>query len=234
MTISPDGLKHALDQLAELRTSEATLDEAMRRVVDSTTVLFGVDGTAFMLLDRDQLLRNVAASDPPARTLEELQIEHGEGPAIDAFDEQLVVGATDLAAERRWPGFAPAAVRRGLVAVLASPIPYSEQAVGVLAVLSSVARPWGDTEREAIAAFTDLAALLVLNAMQARERGRLANELQDALDSRIVIEQAKGVLIGRHGLAPRQAFERLRRQSRDERRRLAEVARAVVEAAQRR
>ncbi|HYT24964.1 MAG TPA: GAF and ANTAR domain-containing protein, partial [Actinomycetota bacterium] len=213
MTISPDGLKHALDQLAELRTSEATLDEAMRRVVDSTTVLFGVDGTAFMLLDRDQLLRNVAASDPPARTLEELQIEHGEGPAIDAFDEQLVVGATDLAAERRWPGFAPAAVRRGLVAVLASPIPYSEQAVGVLAVLSSVARPWGDTEREAIAAFTDLAALLVLNAMQARERGRLANELQDALDSRIVIEQAKGVLIGRHGLAPRQAFERLRRQS---------------------
>lgn len=234
MTISSAGLRQALDQLAELQTSEATLDEAMQRVVDSTSVLFGADGTAFMLLDRDQLLRNVGASDPEARTLEELQIEHGEGPAIDAFDEQVVVGAADLAAERRWPGFAPAAVRRGLVAVLASPIPYSEQAVGVLAVLSSAARPWGDSEREAIAAFTDLAALLVLNAMQARERGRLASELQDALDSRVVIEQAKGVLIGRHGLAPRQAFERLRRQSRDERRRLAEVARAVVEAAQRR
>ena len=68
----------------------------------------------------------------------------------------------------------------------------------------------------------------------ARERGRVAGELQVALDSRVVIEQAKGVLVGRHGLTTRQAFERLRRQARDQRRPLTEVARAVVSAAEHR
>ena len=234
MPISSAGLRQALDQLAELHSSEATLDEAMQRIVNSTAVLFAVEATALMLLDRDQLLRNVTMSNRLARALEELQIEHGEGPGVDAFEDQQVVPVGDLAAERRWPAFSSAAVGRGLVAVLASPIPYSEQAVGVLAVLSSGRHLWEESDREAIAAFTDLAALLVLNAMQARERGRLASELQGALDSRVVIEQAKGVLVGRHGMSPRQAFERLRRQARDERRPVAEVARAVVDAAQRR
>jgi len=89
-------------------------------------------------------------------------------------------------------------------------------------------------EREAIVAFTELVALLILNAMEATERGRLAAELQGALDSRVVIEQAKGVLVGRHGLTTRQAFERLRRQARDQRRPLTEVARGVVSAAEHR
>jgi GAF domain-containing protein len=234
MPISSAGLRQALDQLAELHSSEATLGEAMQRIVDSAAVLFEVDATALMLVDGDQLLRNVVMSDRLARTFEELEIEHGEGPGVDAFDEQQVVTVGDLAAERRWPRFGPAAVGSGLVAVLASPIPYSEQAVGVLAALSSAPHLWEETDREAIAAFTDLAALLVLNAMQARERGRLASELQSALDSRVVIEQAKGVLMGRHGLTPRQAFERLRGQARDERRPIAVVARAVIAAAQRR
>ena len=68
----------------------------------------------------------------------------------------------------------------------------------------------------------------------ARERGRLAGELQVALDSRVVIEQAKGVLVGRHGVTTREAFDRLRRQARDQRRPLSEVARAVVSAAEHR
>jgi AmiR/NasT family two-component response regulator len=118
--------------------------------------------------------------------------------------------------------------------VLASPIPYSEQAVGVVAVFAGEPHPWTEAEREAIVAFTELVALLILNAMEASERGRLAGELQVALDSRVAIEQAKGVLVGRHGLTTRQAFERLRRAARDQRRPLAEVSRAVVSAAEHR
>ena len=143
MTVSVDGLRQALDQLADLRTSPVTVEEALDRVVASADALFGVDGTALMLVDRDQVLRNLAASD-----------------------------------------------RR--------------------------------------------AALLILNAMEATERGKLAGELQGALDSRVVIEQAKGVLVGRHGVTTREAFERLRRQARDQRRPLSEVARSVVGAAERR
>ena len=234
MTVSADGLRQALDQLADLRTSPVTVEEALDRVVASADALFGVDGTVLMLVDRGQVLRNLAVSDPRAALLEELQAEHGEGPCVDAFDGKEPVAAGDLAAEDRWPDFSPAAVDRDLRAVLASPIPYSEQAVGVVAVFATEPHPWTEAEREAIVAFTELVALIILNAMEARERGQLAAELQVALDSRVVIEQAKGVLVGRHGLTTRQAFERLRSQARDQRRPLSEVARAVVSAAEHR
>ncbi|HSO55113.1 MAG TPA: GAF and ANTAR domain-containing protein, partial [Actinomycetes bacterium] len=187
-----------------------------------------------MLVERDQALRNLAISDDRAALLEQLQAEHGEGPCVDAFDDKQPVGAGDLSSDDRWPAFAPAASEGGLLAVLASPIPYSDHAVGVVAVLAGQAHPWTEAEHEAIVAFTELVALLILNAMEASERGKLAGELQLALSSRVVIEQAKGVLVGRHGLTTRQAFERLRRQARDQRRSLSEVARAVVSAAEHR
>lgn len=234
MPMSADEVRQALHELGDLRYAAGNLDEALRRIVNATHELFAVDGAGLMLIDPDQLLRNVADSDERVGHLEELQIEHGEGPCIDAFDDKELVHAADLGAEKRWPSFSPAAVDRGLRAVLASPIPYSEQAVGVVAVFAAEPHPWTEAEREAIVAFTELVALLILNAMEATERGRLAAELQVALDSRVVIEQAKGVLVGRHGLTTRQAFERLRRQARDQRRPLTEVARGVVSAAEHR
>jgi GAF domain-containing protein len=234
MTVSADGVRQALDQLADLRASPVSVEEALDRVVASADPRVGVDGTVLMLVDRGQALRNLAVSDPRAALLEELQAEHEEGPCVDAFDDKEPVAADDLSREDRWPAFSPDAARRDLLAVLASPIPYSEQAVGVVAVFATEPHPWTGAEREAIVAFTELVALLILNAMEATERGRLAAELQVALDSRVVIEQAKGVLVGRHGLTTRQAFERLRRAARDQRRPLAEVSRAVVSAAEHR
>ena len=234
MAVSGAGLRQALDQLADVRSSPVTVEEALDRVVATADTLFAVDGTALMLVDRDQALRNLAVSDARAALLEELQAEHGEGPCVDAFEDKEPVAADDLTSEDRWPAFAPAAASGGLLAVLASPIPYSDQAVGVVAVFAGDVHPWTEPEREAIVAFTELAALLILNAMEATERGKLAGELQVALDSRVVIEQAKGVLVGRHGLTTRQAFDRLRRQARDQRRPLSEVAREVVSAAEHR
>jgi GAF domain-containing protein len=234
MAVSAAGLRQALDQLADLRSSPVTVEEALERVVASADALFGVDGTALMLVDRDQALRNLAVSDARAGLLEELQAEHSEGPCVDAFEDKQPVAADDLASDDRWPEFGPAAAGGGLLAVLASPIPYSDHAVGVVAVFAGDPHPWTEAEEEAIVAFTELVALLILNAMEATERGRLAAELQLALSSRVVIEQAKGVLVGRHGLTTRQAFERLRRQARDQRRPLSEVAQAVVSAAEHR
>jgi GAF domain-containing protein len=233
MAVSAVGVERALAQLADLRTSPTGVEAAFQRIVESADALFQVDGTALMLVDRDQVLRNLAVSHLRAALLEELQAEHGEGPCVDAYDDKGTVRADDLRRERRWPGFAPVAARRGLVAVLASPIPYSTEAVGVVAVYASDPHPWSQAEEEAIVAFTDLAAMMILNAMEASERGRVAVELQIALDSRVAIEQAKGVLVGRHGISPRKAFERLRGLARDQRRPLTEVAKEVVGAAQR-
>jgi GAF domain-containing protein len=233
MAVSAEGLERALTQLADLRTAPVTVESALHRIVESADALFQVDGSALMLVDRDQALRNLAVSHRRAQALEELHAEHGEGPCVDAYEEKHTVWTDDLGREERWPEFSPAAASRGLAAVLASPIPYSNEAVGVVAVFAGEPHPWTEAEQQAVIAFTDLAAMLILNAMEASERGRVAVQLQGALDSRVVIEQAKGVLVGRHGLTPRQAFERLRGMARDQRRPLAEIAAEVVGAAQR-
>jgi GAF domain-containing protein len=228
MPMSAQEVRKALHELGDLRYSAGNLDEALRRIVHATHKLFAVDGAGLMLIDPDQLLRNVADSDRRVDHLEELQIEHGEGPCVDAFEEKVLVHAADLAAEARWPKFSPAAVERGLRAVLASPIPYNQTAIGVVAVFSSKVHPWSPEGELALVAFTDLAALTIANTMQSEQRGELAMQLQRALDARVLIEQAKGALVARDGVTAKQAFEQMRRQARAERRRVAEVAAEVM------
>jgi GAF domain-containing protein len=233
MPISAHDVHKAMRELGDLRYSAVSLPDALRRIVHTTHELFGVDGAGLMLIDPEQLLRNVAVSDQRVDALEELQIEHEEGPCIDAFNDKDVVHAADLAEERRWPSFSPAAVKRGLRGVLASPIPYNQQAIGVVVVFSSARRPWSPEGELAIIAFTDLAALLIANTMQGEDQGELARQLQQALDARVVIEQAKGALVAAEGLTPVDAFERLRGQARRERRRVADVAADLIATLQR-
>jgi GAF domain-containing protein len=234
MPMSAREVREALHELGDLRYAAGNLDDALRRIVRCTHDLFAVDGASLMLIDPDQLLRNVADSDERVGHLEELQIEHGEGPCIDAFDDKELVHAADLTAEKRWPDFSPAAVERGLRAVLASPIPYNQMAIGVVVVFSTKVHPWTPEGELALVAFTDLAALTIANTMQSEQRGELATQLQRALDARVVIEQAKGALVARDGLSPKQAFEQMRRQARAERRRVVEIAAEVMSTANRR
>ena len=228
MPMSAQEVRQALHELGDLRYSAGNLDDALRRIVSATHELFNVDGAGLMLIDPDQLLRNVADSDRRVDHLEELQIEHGEGPCIDAFEEKELVHAADLATEARWPKFSPAAIDRGLRAVLASPIPYNQMAIGVVTVFSTKVHPWSPEGELALVAFTDLAALTIANTMQSEQRGELAEQLQRALDARVVIEQAKGALVAREGIAAKDAFEQMRRRARAERRRVVEIAEEVM------
>ena len=233
MPMSAHEVRQAMHELGDLRFAAGNLDEALRRIVHATHKLFAVDGAGLMLIDPDQLLRNVADSDRRIDHLEELQIEHGEGPCIDAFDDKELVHAADLAAEERWPDFSPAAVDRGLRAVLASPIPYNQMAIGVITVFSTRVHPWSPEGELALVAFTDLAALTIANTMQSEQRGELATQLQRALDARVLIEQAKGALVAREGLTPGEAFEQMRRRARTERRRVSEIADEIMSGARR-
>ncbi len=229
MDVSLHDVHQALLDLGQLRFGEMSVEDAIREVVHTTHAMFQVDGAGLMLADAEQHLRNVAASDDRFAHLEELQIRHREGPCIDAFDTKELVGVEDLADDGRWPSFRDAAVGRKVRAVLASPLPYNQDAVGVVAVLSEQRRPWSAEGELALLAFTDLAALLIASMMQGEQQSELATQLQGALNSRQVIEQAKGVLIGRYGIAARAAYERLRAQARAERRKLAAVCAEVVE-----
>ncbi len=231
MTFGVSELRAALKDLDRLRYGAEDLNGAIHLIVSTTHDLFSVDGAGLMLMDGEMALRNAAVSDRRMDKLESLQIEHGAGPCITAFNEKELVSCEDLIDESRWGDFGARAVGDGLRAVLASPIPYASDAVGVVAVFSAKPHAWTPEGELALMSFTDLAALAIATTLQSEERGELASQLQSALDTRVVVEQAKGVLVAREGIGPRQAFEQLRSQARRSRRRLSDVAAEVVSGA---
>jgi GAF domain-containing protein len=231
MMVTRQDVRHALNELGRLRFGEMRVEEAMHQIVQTTHTVFSVDGAGLMLADGEHHLRNAAISDDRVRHLEELQIRHQEGPCITAFDDKVMVGAEDLTSDPRWPLFSQAAVGEGVRAVLASPIPYNQDAVGVVAVLSQTRHPWSGEAELGLLAFTDLAALLIASMMMGEQQTMLAAQLQSALNSRAIIEQAKGVLIGQQGLSARLAYEQIRAQARAERRKIAVVAAELVSSA---
>ena len=228
MSVSIQDVRYALNELGKLRFGEMRVEDAMHQIVQTTHAIFNVNGAGLMLADVDHHLLNAAVSDERMRHLEELQIRHQEGPCIAAFEDKELVRAADLSTEDRWPSFSQHAVARGVRAVLASPIPYNQDAVGVVAVLSRERHPWSGEAELALLAFTDLAALLIASMMMGEQQTVLAAQLQGALNSRAVIEQAKGVLIGQHGLSAHAAYEQIRAQARAERRKVAIVAAELV------
>ncbi len=233
VAISSSDVRKALKELGALRFGSDDPANAMRQIVEATHSLFKVDGAGLMLVDGELELRNAAVSDQRCDALEELQVAHREGPCLDAYHTKELVGSDDLGADDRWPAFSRSAVQRGLRAVMASPIPYTEHVIGVVAVFSATQRAWTPEGELALMAFTDLAALLIASTIHAVERTELAEQLQSALDSRVVIEQAKGVVVARDGVSPREAYEHLRAQARRDRRPLRDLAREVVNGARR-
>jgi GAF domain-containing protein len=231
MSVSVHDVRHAMNELGKLRFGEMRVADAMHQIVQTTHAIFSVDGAGLMLADAEHHLRNAAASDTRMARLEELQIRHQEGPCIAAFEDKQLVGAEDLTLDPRWPAFSKDAVASGVRAVLASPIPYNQDAVGVVAVVSERRRPWTPEGELALLAFTDLAALLIATMMMGEQQTELSAQLQAALNSRAIIEQAKGVLIGRQGISAHAAYEQLRAQARAERRKLAVVCAELVRGA---
>jgi GAF domain-containing protein len=228
MDLSARDVHQALHELGRLRFGEMRVEDAMHEIVQTTHTIFNVDGAGLMLADADHHLRNVAVSDERLGHLEDLQVRYQEGPCIAAFGDKAVVAAQDLTEDRRWPDFSDAAVARGIRAVLASPLPYNQDAVGVVAVLSEDRQPWSAEAELALLAFTDLAALLIASMMIGQQQSELATQLQGALNSRAVIEQAKGVLMGQQGLSAHAAYEQLRDQARAQRRKLVAVSADLV------
>jgi GAF domain-containing protein len=174
------------------------------------------------------VLRYAASSDEPGRMLELLQEQTGEGPCIDAFMLTSLIRCDDLANDPRYPVLGPLAVRHGLGAVLGVPIELKGGPIGTLNTYCSSRHEWHESEFHAIKSFTRVVGVLLRTAAAAHLAGERAEQLQYALDNRIIIEQAKGVLMERGGLDPSSAFELLRSAARTNRVKVGEVARRVV------
>ena len=200
--------------------------------MQTTHTMFAVDGAGLMLTDASQHLRSVAASDDRFAHLEELQVRHQEGPCIEAFDTKELVGATDLEQDGRWPAVQQGRRRLGKSGPCSpARCPTTRTRSASSRCCPSAAGPWSPESELALLAFTDLAALLIASIIQGEQQSELAGQLQGALNSRQVIEQAKGVLMGTQGISARAAYEQLRVEARAERRKLPVVCAEVVQGA---
>jgi PAS domain S-box-containing protein len=204
------------------------LAKALDRMVQAAVPLLRADGTGLMLADRDGTLHVVTGSDQAEQTFERAERDLDEGPCIDAFATGQVVWTADLWADPRWPRLGPAARTNKIRGVLSAPVLQDGRAVGTCNALAFSPRAWTDGDVSAIQAYADMLGQLIGSVSDARHKGELAAQLQLALDSRVLIEQAKGVLMERHGLDDQAAFTRLRKMARSSARKLPEVAREVI------
>ena len=230
MPIDEQGLDHGLRRLraTAAETEKEELADALQDVVAATGAVFGVDGATLSLLDEQGSLRWVAASDPAVELVERAQLDLGEGPCLEAVAGDRVVATPDLVGDGRWPRIEAVIRHHRLRAVLAAPIRVDDVPVGSLNLYAREVRQWSEGDLQAIEAYAAVVADLLVSEVHRSDHGDKVGQLEHALLSRVLVEQAKGVLMARLGLGSRPAFERLRRQAREQRRKLDEVAREVV------
>jgi transcriptional regulator with GAF, ATPase, and Fis domain len=227
--IEPAALAHGISKLEQLDAAAVGLSKALQIAVDTVDELFGFDGAGLMLMNEDEVLRYAAATDERGRTLERIQEQVGEGPCVQAFTDDAVIRCTDAGNDGRYPAFGRLAVEHGIGAVLGLPIDLSGGPVGTLTVYSTKTHEWTEAEAEAMRAFTRVIAALLRGAAGAHLAEESAEQLRFALERRVLIEQAKGMLMEREGLDAAAAFERIRGAARSGRVKTIEVARQVLE-----
>jgi PAS domain S-box-containing protein len=218
---------------AEARAERAAgpaddLAEALQEVAEAAALLLGADAAGLMLADQAGALRRVTASDEAEQAFERAQRDLGEGPCVDAFVRGEVVWTPDLRTDPRWPRLGPAAAGNRIRGVLSVPVGVPGRSLGAMNAMTHSRRAWTDADAAAARALAAVIGRLLGSAGEARHRGDLVLQLQGALDSRILVEQAKGVLMEREGLSARAAFERLRRHARARSRKVDDVAREVI------
>ena len=223
-------LLDTLSGFARTVTSGYDVSDVLHDLNERVTQVLHLSGAGVSLLQDDRL-RHVAALDESVTRLEQLQESHQAGPCVDATNLGHPVAVDDLrdgAWAARWPDYCAAAATLGIVAVAGVPMTAGDRAVGSIDLYDRQPRRWAEEDLQAATTLADIATAYVVNASELEQQRRTAEQLQRALDSRIVIEQAKGILSAANGVSVDEAFQLLRRHARGHNARIHEVAAAVV------
>jgi GAF domain-containing protein len=227
MPIDPAALARHLSSLASL-DAEDDLQGAMQQLTSAAKALLGVDGAGLMLADARGELRWATASDQQTQIIEEGQERLGEGPCVNAFAERAPMAMRDAAKEPQWGKITSVVTGQEMQAALSVPVQLEGGPIGSLDLYSGAPRDWDQAEISAAQVYAALAATLLCQAAAAQVRGRLAGQLQVALEHRSQIERAKGMLMAQEGIDDAAAFERLRSVARSSRRPLIDVVNEVL------
>jgi GAF domain-containing protein len=203
--------------------------ELLDDLVSSGVDLLDLAAAGLMLTDQQGKLQVMAASSMPTHMLELFELQNAEGPCLDCFRTGQAVASEDLTDQQaRWPRFAAEVRELGFGPVYALPMRLRDRTIGAFNLFRRPSAPLTDVDLELGQALADVATIAILQHRTIRESEQLAEQLQAALNSRIVIEQAKGALAERAQVDVDVAFTMLRRFARQNQMALSEVAGAVA------
>jgi GAF domain-containing protein len=229
-----DDLRESLAALSRLSMSQLDLKDAMTRIAEyAVAAIPGADGAGVTLLERGHA-DTIVASAPFVAEVDTIQYSIKQGPCITAAREGRTVRAGELNVDPQWPRFGPEVGRLGVHSVLSLPLMTPAGVVGAMNVYAHSQNAFSDHAALIGELFAEPAAIAVQNAQVLAQSKRLATQLQSALSSRAVIDQALGILMSRVGSTADEAFDRLRERSQADNVKLRDVAQRVVDEAVRR
>lgn len=217
-------------ELSDTLVSDFDLPAMLHTLVAGATDVLGVHAAGVMLARSVNQLALSAASSEEMRILEVFELQAEAGPCYSAYVERAQVHVPDLRAEHdRWPAFVPKALDLGFRSGYAFPLRLRGSAVGALNIFRETTEPLDDHDVHLGQSLADVATIGILQERSVSDAELRAEQLQHALDSRVLIEQVKGMLAERLGIDPTAAFDRIRSYARSRNLKLRDVCRQVAE-----
>jgi GAF domain-containing protein len=215
--------------LADSLVDDFQVLDILQTLVEACTDLLDVSAAGILLLGADGHLDLAASTNEANRTVELMQLSAQAGPCIQSFRTGRMVAVPDLAAApAAWSAFRDSAMQQGFAATYAVPLRLRQTRIGALNLMNTSGATMDEPHLLAARALADVATIAILQERTIREHDTLARQLQTALDSRVIVEQAKGVIAHTRGTSIEEAFTILRDHARAERRPISEIAEAVV------
>ena len=225
-----DALLDAVERFAATVTGDDATSDVLRKLTEQIAVVFGVSGVGVVLV-RQGRLSDVIATVEAIADLERLVVTREIGPCADALRSRQAVVVGDLTGgdlAQRWPEYVAQAEVGEIRAVTAVPMFAGERVLGVIGLYDGARHRWTDEELRAARIMANIASCYLVHVSETGQERETNEQLRTALTSRILIEQAKGVLAEARGIPVEEAFEVLRKHSRDHNARIHDVAAAVV------
>lgn len=228
--ISTERMSDLFVEVADTLVDEFDVIDFLHHLTEHAVAVSGADAAGLMLTDQTGRLQFMAASNPSGESLELYQLQNSEGPCLDCFTSgEPVVNADLRNAADRWPTFAARAIELGFQSVHAFPMRLRESTIGALNLFGSQDVVFEAPDLRVVQALADVATIALMQERAIRRAEEVTEQLQGALTSRVVIEQAKGAVAATSGISADEAFELLRGRARSTQRRLVDVARSVLE-----
>jgi GAF domain-containing protein len=215
--------------LADTLVDDYDILELLQTLVEQCRDLLDVQAVGLLLADENGDLEVVASTDEESHLVETIQLAAEAGPCIDSFRTAEIVSVPDIAvAPEQWDRFKSAAIRGGFASASAIPMRLRDTTIGSLNLLRTELGDLNEHDTRAAQALADVATIGILHERSLRAVDVTRQQLQFALNSRVTIEQAKGVLAHTHDVSPDEAFVRLRGYARSNGLPLSQVAERVV------